>query len=435
MTKTRLLVAAGALVVVAAVLAVLAYPAWSAAQGDDARWVVGSEATKVLDYDDERLLLLDGVSLTVLDRETGEESRAGMVDFREGAALVPGGVLAGYNGTLALTGPDGRVVWEKQKESRDDPVHELVAVDVDAGVAVAEVGPEFSTGPTTLTGFALTDGAPVWTMPDVARVGSLSGGNPPARSLGWLRTTALLPVIRVGGYPPGTAAEPATWSLVSAATGEVTAEVVEGGGAGRPVAVGDVALPTQAPDCADLAIIGGPEVRWPDGPPAGECGLVWKLDPERALLTAWADQNATRGGDDPVKLYALALRTGEITELDWTGGYADTIVNATSGDLNDSWGRYLYSRGAVYDTETGAVRWRAEQVWLAGDTAVVAEPVTGLDRLASGVSDDGRWLRLADATTGEPTEGGYISDGFYDVVVLDHGEALVLTGGEAALLS
>jgi len=29
----------------------------------------------------------------------------------------------------------------------------------------------------------------------------------------------------------------------------------------------------------------------------------------------------------------------------------------------------------------------------------------------------------------------WVADGDYDVVVLDHGEALALTGGEAALLS
>jgi hypothetical protein len=434
-TKTRLLVAAGVLVVAAAVLAVLAFPAWSASRGDDARWVVDTDATKVIDYDDERVLVLnDGVSLTVLDRETGEASRAGMVDFREGAALVPGGVVASYQGTLALTGPDGRVVWEKQKESRADPVYELAAVDVDAGVVVAEVGPEYGTGPTNLMGFALADGAPVWTMPDVAEFESLHGIDSPARRPGWFRTTTLLPVVRIGGYAPGTATEPTTWNLVSAATGEVTAEVREGGGVGRPVAVGDVAVRTEVPNCADLEIIGGPEVRWAYGPPAGECDLVWKLDPDRVLLTSWADQNATEGGDDPVKLHSLALRTGKVTEIDWTGAYIDTIVDATSGDLNDSWGRYLRSRGVIYDTETGAARWRGELVWLAGDTAVIGEPVTGLDRLASGAEDDSRWLRVADAATGEVTDSGYLAATLREVQVLDQSQAIVLTGSEAALI-
>jgi hypothetical protein len=56
------------------------------------------------------------------------------------------------------------------------------------------------------------------------------------------------------------------------------------------------------------------------------------------------------------------------------------------------------------------------------------------ERLAAGASGDARWLRLADAATGEPTEGGYIAGGLYDVVVPDRGEALVLTGGEVALI-
>lgn len=128
-------------------------------------------------------------------------------------------------------------MWEKQ------PEFDLVAVE--AGLAVAALSPAQNAGPSTLTAFALEDGAPVWTMPEVARVGTLRLGTDPVRPPGWLRTTALLPVIRVGGYPSDTAAEPATWSLVSAATGEVTAELVQGGAAGMPVGVGEVALRSQ----------------------------------------------------------------------------------------------------------------------------------------------------------------------------------------------
>jgi hypothetical protein len=429
-TKARLLVAAGVLVV--AVLGVLAYPAWSAAQGGDARWVVDSGATVVLDYDDERVLMLDGASLVVLDRATGEESAGGRADFRERAALVPGGVLASFLGHLTLTGPDGRVVWEKKEGPDDDLQYALEIVDVDAGVVVADVE-ESASGPSTLMGFALADGAPVWTMPEVVRVGTRLGPDEPARPPGWQRTTALLPVVRAGGDPADTAVEPRTWSLVRPATGEVAADVAESHGAGMPVALGDVALQSRTPDCADLAIIGGPEVRWPGTPPAGECDLAWLLDPERAVLTARADPNATRGGDAGVQLYALALRTGEVTELDWTGSYAD-VLDGESGEMTQSWGRYLRSRDAIYDTETGEEKWRAESAWLAGDTAVVAEPVTGLDWLATGAPDDARWLRLADAATGEPTDDGYLADVLHGVEVLDRGQAVVYTGEEVALL-
>ncbi len=221
--------------------------------------MVDGGAAAVLDYDDERVLTLDDGTLSVLDRATGAESHGGRVDWRRRAVLVPGGVLASVDGRLVLTGPDGQVLWEKQQVSAGDPEFALAAVDLDAGVVVAALGPKLNTGP------------PAW----------LAAHH--------------LPVIKVGGYPPGTAAEPATWSLVSAATVDVAAEVVAGGGAGVPVAAGDVALQSQVPACADLAIIGGPEVRWPAAPPAGECELVWLLDPERAVLTAWEDPNMTHG--------------------------------------------------------------------------------------------------------------------------------------------
>lgn len=168
--------AGGVIVLVAAVLGVLAYPAWSAARGGDARWVVDSGATTVLDYDDERILALDGEQLLVLDRETDAGSSAGRVDWRHRVALVPGGVVASADGRLTLTGSDGRVMWEKQ------PEFDLVAVE--AGLAVAALSPAQNAGPSTLTAFALEDGAPVWTMPEVARVGTLRLGTDPVRPAG-----------------------------------------------------------------------------------------------------------------------------------------------------------------------------------------------------------------------------------------------------------
>jgi hypothetical protein len=271
-------------------------------------------------------------------------------------------------------------------------------------------------------------------MADIARIGTLRVGTDPARPPGELLANTLIPVIRVGGYPPGTAAEPATWSLVDAATGEASTELVQDGEAGMPVAVGDVVLQSKVPTCADVTILGGPDVRWPADPPAGECALVWTLDADRALLTSWRDQNATSGGADGVVLYSLALATGVVTELDWTGTYADTIVEGHDSEWVRSWGRYLRSRDTVYDTATGEEKWRGAEVWLGADTAVIAEPVTGIDRLASGAADDSRWVRLADPATGEPRDEGYIADGITDLHVLDRGQAVVFTGEQVALL-
>jgi hypothetical protein len=65
---------------------------------------------------------------------------------------------------------------------------------------------------------------------------------------------------------------------------------------------------------------------------------------------------------------------------------------------------------------------------------VIAEPVTGIDRLASGAADDYRWVRLADPATGEPRDEGYIAGGITDLHVLDRAQAVVFTGDQVALL-
>ncbi|MEU6647187.1 hypothetical protein ABZ863_32310 [Saccharomonospora sp. NPDC046836] len=425
--RGKLLVGAAAVVVLVLVVGVvLAYPAWSARRGADARWVVASNADTVLDYDADRVLVEDDGLLTVLDRATGEDQSAGRVDWQQRAALVPGGVVASADGYLALRDRSGRVMWEKTDS------HTLVTVDIGAGVAVVAV--EGTNRVSTLTALALTDGTPKWTIPDLGRVGNVSFTEEPARRPGALRTTRLIPVIPMWGYPSGTAATPATWQLVSAATGEVVAETVQTDDRGVPFAFGDAAMHSDWPSCAEVALIGGPQVRWPDGPPEGTCGTVWLVDPERVLIWSWREPGS-RGGEEGIRLFSLRTATGTVTELNWQGGYLDTTGDE-GRELARSWGRYLFSKGAVYDTRTGEERWRAEEVWLSGDTAVTVSGVSGIDRLAAGASDRSRWVRVTDAATGEPNGGAYITLGpVYSVTPLDLGEVLVLAGGEAVLLS
>ncbi len=287
-------------------------------------------------------------------------------------------------------------------------------------------------GPQSLTAFALADGAPVWTLPDLARADPFVIGPFTIRPPGWLRETELVPVIRTGGYTAPPATQPARWSLVDVATGTITGESVATDVIGPPVTFGTMATAAWGQECADLTIIGGPEVTWPDGPLDGECFIVWAIDRDRLLLNAW------EGDDGSVALASLALDSGVVTRLDWTGFYfdSDTTDPDVGSEMTRSWGRYLVSRGVVHDTASGAQRWRASEVWLTGETAMVAEPVTGLDRLAAGASAESRWLRLADAATGEPTGGEVITEhpvlGAY---VLDRGEAVVLTTEETVLLT
>jgi hypothetical protein len=162
---------------------------------------------------------------------------------------------------------------------------------------------------------------------------------------------------------------------------------------------------------------------------------VWAFDGRRVLVIASRDGTELRGGDQAVRLFSVALDTGTVTELDWRGRYGD-VINAGERDLTQSWGRYLFSRGAVYDTTTGKPRWGADNAWLNGDTAVIASPVAGMDRLGAGANENDRWLRMADAASGEPAGDELITDGtIYAVYVLDRGQAVVFAGPEVALLS
>lgn len=420
--KRTALVVVGVLVLVLAIGAVLAYPAWTASRGDDVRWTMPNRADALLDQDADRLLLVRDQALLVVDRATGELLQTpGRVDAERRAALVPGGVVASEDGWLEAT---GGAAWSKGGDAK----YFLEAVDVEAGLVVAGVLPP--QGSQALMAFALADGAPVWTLPDLARADPVVIGPRTTRPPGWLRETELVPVIRTGGYTAPPATQPARWSLVDVATGAVTTEIMETDVIGPPVTFGTMATAAWGQECADLTIVGGPEVTWPDGPLDGECFIVWAIDRDRLLFTAW------EGDDGSVALVSLALDSGVVTRLDWTGSYPDSDTQDVGRELTRSWGRYLVSRGVVHDTTTGEEKWRASDVWLSGDTAVVAEPVTGLDRLAAGASADSRWVRLTDAATGEPTEGEVITEhrvrGAY---VLDRDEAVVLTTDETVLLT
>jgi hypothetical protein len=234
-------------------------------------------------------------------------------------------------------------------------------------------------------------------------------------------------------YPgPGEPYRPGTWSLLRVTSGEIvgTAETDQ---PHSLVATGDTAVLSTMPDCGDLTLVGGPEVTWPGEPPAVECGPVWAFDTERVLVPVRVGPDKFAATDD-VRLHSVDLESGKVTELDWTGTLADTLVDRDGSELRRSWGRYLFADGAVYDTRTGEEKWRGDDVWLAGDTGVVAEELDWLDELAPGDGD--RWLKVVDAATGEPARGGYITDDeVVDAYVLDRGEAVVFTTEETVLLT
>jgi hypothetical protein len=400
--------------VVLIVGAVLLYPAWSARHGKHARWVIEHAANTLVDYDADRLLVAGGNDHAVLDRATGATRTSWFGTAESRGALVPGGIVGSDIGKLWME-PDGEAPgWEKAGVAEE---YTLVAVRDDVVVAAVKRDRDY-----TLTGFALADGTQVWTMPNLERVGFVEMGTEPARPPGALRTTRLIPVVRANA--PG-------WTLVDSGSGAVVATTPEGA---VPVAMGPTAL-SASTTCADLSFAGmGGAVTWPD-PPGGDCSPVWAFDDHRVLLIASRDGTELIGGDQAVRLFSVALDTGKATELDWRGRYVD-VIDAGERELAQSWGRYLFSRGTVYDTSTGTARWHADNAWINGDTAVVAGPVTGMDRLASGAAEDDRWLRVADAATGEPTGDKLITDGsIYGAYVLDRGQALVFAGTEVALLS
>lgn len=395
---------------------VLLYPSWSTAQGRHARWVVESNAMEVLDYDADRLLLVDGTDMMLVDRASGATELSWFAPRGSRAVLVPGGVaFSSSTGTLSARVDDKD--WVKQGLEEK---YTLVAVRDDVVVADVAVGLKH-----TLTGFALTDGAPVWTMANLTRIGFVDMGEEPPRPPGALRTTRLIPVMRMGVDG---------WSLLDAATGAVVATTPPSDTV--PVATGDVAVPASLTRCAALAIFAAPDrtVDWPE-PPDAKCTVAWAFDGQRVLLVAPREGAHLIGGDQPVRLFSLAVDTGRVTELDWHGTYADVNLGDGAQEITHSWGRYLFTNGTVYDTHTGKPGWQAEAAWLNGDTAVVAEPVAGLDRVGAGADDDSRWLRLTDAKTGEPTGDEYITDLPTTVAVLDHGQALVMAGDEMALLA
>ncbi|HEY0448687.1 hypothetical protein [Actinophytocola sp.] len=408
-------IAVVAVVLVLVAGAVFVYPAWSARQGQDARWVVANSATEVLDYDANRLLVTGGYEAWVLDRATGDTKRSWFAGADSRAALVPGGVvISSDTGKLAVSMGGGGQDWQK-----DQAKEKYTLVAVRGNVVVAAVKLEDSM---SLTGFALADGAQVWTIPNLYRVGFVDPETEPMRPPGALRTTTVIPVRDNDG-----------WRLVAAATGAVLTRTPD-----VPVVAGDVAVSATGVPCADLTLIGAPNptVTWPGGAPDAECTPVWAIDDQRILLIAPRTGPKLVGGDQAMRLFSLALATGRVTELDWRGAYVDLTTSWAAKDIARSWGRYLFTRGAVYDTTTGKPRWRTDAAWLAGDTAVTTAAVSGVDRLAPGVTGESREVRLADAATGEPAGDSFVTGGPVDnAAVLDHGQALVFAGDEVALLS
>jgi len=425
--KIKLLIAAVVVALVA--VAIVVYPAWSARRGDDARWVVASTADRVVDFDADRVLLAGGHDgFRVLDRATGATMLTrvtGADDYQSGAALVPGGVVVSTGGRLRMIPERGGPGWQQETA-------EYVLVAVTDAVVVAAVKVPRESGPRyALAGFALADGAPVWTVPDLSRVGFVDIGVEPARPPGALRRTSLVAVLDGAG-----------WHLVAAGTGKRVADVpdvaVPTGDLAVVLASGADTRPAGASDrCADFTLA-GPDavpVTWPDDAPDAECGVVWAFDDKRVLLIAPREDGELTGNDQAVRLFSVAPHTGKVTGLDWRGVYTD-LINENEAEIARSWGRYLALDGTVYDTDTGRAVWRGNPVWLGDDTAVTTSPVSALDRLAPGVTGDSLRVHVADAATGEPTGDEFITDDTVrGVSVLDRGQAVVFAGGEAALLS
>ncbi|OLF14667.1 hypothetical protein BU204_25900 [Actinophytocola xanthii] len=428
------IVAAFTVVLVAG--AVLIYPAWRAKQGNGVKWTTDITAGALLDYDEGRLLLVDTTTgpgqLTVVNRRTGGVQQAGTVDLQRRASLVPDGVVASVGGELILTGADGDPVWTKKQGLGSFPLHTLVAVDLDAGVVLSAVDPPEFGG--SLTAFAIADGAPVWTIPNINRVGNFRIKAEPVRPPGALRDTTLIPVIRQGDFGPHATAMIATWSLVSVKTHTFVTTVVEDTSTGNPLATGAATVPNGVADCSALTVAASSTpVRWKESPPAVDCDLVPALDSTRVLMTARREAEQV-GGRHRVTLLSLTLESGEVTRLDWRGTLADTYVQRQGRELQQSWGRFLFLDGVVYDTTTGQKAWTAEEAWITDDGAVVAERVTGIDRLVTGASDDSRWLRLVDPRTGDATGGSYISDQPVTNAYPVDDEALIITTSKITLL-
>lgn len=190
-------------------------------------WVVSGTADGVIDFDADRLLVSELDNYSVLDRATGATRSTRFAANQSRAALVPGGVVENRRGTLRMMPDKGRP-WQVETSGTD---YYLVAVTDE--LAVAEV----RTGLTSvLTGFALADGTPVWTVPDLLRVGFTRLGREPARPPRALHTTSLVAVQdRVG------------WHLVAAGTGERVVDIPD-----VPVPEGDI--PSVPIPTGDLAV-------------------------------------------------------------------------------------------------------------------------------------------------------------------------------------
>jgi hypothetical protein len=426
----------GAFTVVAVAGALLAYPAWSAKHGNGVTWTTDVVAGALLDYDESRLLLVDSGTgpgeLIVVNRRTGAVQPAGSVDLQRRASLVPDGVVASVDGNLVLTNSDGEPGWTKAQVPAEWPLHTLVAVDLDAGLVVSAVDPPDKGY--SLTAFAVADGTPVWTVPDLGRVGNIRVGAEPARPPGAFRDAELIPVIRRSDFGPRASALAATWSLVSVETGTIVTKAVEDTSTGSPLATGAVAVPDGVTDCSTLSVAGSrTPVRWKESPPAVDCEPIPALDSKRVLLTARREAEEV-GGRHRITLLSLALDTGEVTTLDWNGTPADTYVQQRGRELLQSWGRFLFLDGVVYDTTTGQKAWTAEEAWITDDGAVVAERVTGIGRLVMGASDNSRWLRLVEPRTGADTGSTYISDQPVKNAYPIDGQALIITTSKIILL-
>jgi hypothetical protein len=425
----------GAFTVVVITGAFLAYPAWSAKQGNSVKWTTDIAAGALLDYDENRLLLVDTTTgpgkLVLVNRSTGVVQPAGAVDLQRRASLVPDGVVASVDGDLVLTNSDGEPLWTKAQGLGDTPLHTLVAVDLNASLVVSAVdAPDKGY---SLTAFAIADGTPVWTVPNLGRIDNIRVGAEPVRPPGAFRDAKLVPVIRRSDFGPHPSALVATWSLVSVETGAIVAKAVENTSTGSPLAMGAMAVPNGVADCSALTLVASSTpVHWKESPPAVDCNPIPALDSKRVLLTARQEAEEV-GGRHRITLLSLALDSGEVTTLDWNGTLADTNVQQRGRELLQSWGRFLFLDGVVYDTTTGQKAWTADEAWITDDGAVIAERVTGIDRLVTGASDNSRWLRLVDPRTGADTRSNYISDQPVKNAYPIDDQALIITNSKIIL--